>query len=517
MTTPSPQQQAAIDWVSTGTGSIFVEAVAGAGKTTTLINMLDKTTGYVSFAAYNKKIADEIKGKVAKLNLGNRVRVGTFHSFGLGAWRKAYPSVKVADGHDKTDQMIAAMDKAGVPLPKLIKSFVPKLISLAKQGAAGLNWQIDDDSKWYEIIDRHDMQEDIETDDPEQFEAMLKQGVALAQRGLKWHRAVGHGIVDFDDMLWLPTISGIRLFQVDWVFVDEAQDTNPLRRALARKMLKSNGRAVWVGDRHQAIYGFTGADNDAIDQIIRDFKCDTMSLTVTYRCPKAVVEEAQTVVSHIQAHESAPLGCVAHIHETTLAKMGADDVDDVMVMRKLEMTDAILCRNTKPLVKMAYGLIKRGVACHVEGRDIGMGLLKLVNRFEARSIDELIDKLSAYGEKQSQKLLAKGREVQAAALADRIETIMVIAEGCKDADCVRTKIMDMFQDSEHERKPTLCLSTIHRSKGREWQRVFLLGKNLYMPSSFARQEWALTQESNLLYVAVTRAQSELVYVDVEAS
>src|SRR5438128_1682197 len=101
MVSLSPQQAAVIGWVRTGTGSSFVRAVAGAGKTTTLINALAETEGYVDFAAYNTKIAQEIKAKAAKLNLGNRVQIGTFHSFGFGAWRKAYPSVKGGSEADK--------------------------------------------------------------------------------------------------------------------------------------------------------------------------------------------------------------------------------------------------------------------------------------------------------------------------------------------------------------------------------------------------------------------------------
>src|SRR4051812_27974484 len=93
---PSAQQAAVLDWVSRGRGSAFVEAVAGAGKTTTLIEVLKLTKGSVAFAAYNKKIADEIKEKVEPLGLGNRVRVGTFHSFGYAAIRKVY-SPKVDD------------------------------------------------------------------------------------------------------------------------------------------------------------------------------------------------------------------------------------------------------------------------------------------------------------------------------------------------------------------------------------------------------------------------------------
>ena len=56
--TLSPQQQRVVDWAANGRGSAFVEAVAGAGKTTTLIELLKATRGSVAFAAYNKKIAD---------------------------------------------------------------------------------------------------------------------------------------------------------------------------------------------------------------------------------------------------------------------------------------------------------------------------------------------------------------------------------------------------------------------------------------------------------------------------
>lgn len=514
--TPSPQQAAVIDWVRNGRGSAFVEAVAGAGKTTTLLHSLAEMDGYISLMAFNKKIADEIKGKVADRSnprsdnydpkiarLGNRLRIGTCHSFGLGTWRRAYPAVKIADGRDKTDKMIEALQ-----LPKQLHGFVPKLISLAKQSGAGLLWQVTDESRWYDIIDRHDLAYDVEADDVPGQPTWVERGVAAAIAGLQWHRDIGTELIDFDDMIWLPVISGTRFFQVDWVMGDEWQDTNPIRRALARKMLKPNGRAMFVGDRHQAIYGFTGADNDAIDQVVREFKCTQLPLTVTFRCPQAVVAEARTVVSHIEAHETAPAGLVGYSRHDEFMKLAT-------TQGELTPHDAILCRNTKPLVQTAYALIKRGVACHVEGHDIGMGLLKLVNRFDARTLDQLIDKLQAYGEQQSAKLIAKGRETQAEALMDRIETILVIAEGCKDADCVRTKIMNMFQDSENERKPTLTLSTVHKSKGREWQRVFILGREMYMPSKYARQQWQIEQERNLEYVAITRAQSELIFVEAE--
>jgi DNA helicase-2/ATP-dependent DNA helicase PcrA len=326
---------------------------------------------------------------------------------------------------------------------------------------------------------------------------------------LHMHREMATQLVNFDDMIYMPVVSGVKLWQNNWVFVDEAQDTNPARRALARKMLSPFGRTVWVGDRHQAIYGFTGADADAIDRITEDFKCASLPLTITYRCPKAVVEEAQKNVSHIVAHDDAPEGSVVEMQCKAFLK------DDVV--KTLVADDAILCRKIRPLVSLAYSLIQRGVACHVEGREIGAGLIALINHWrKVKTIDALRKRLEVYADSESQKLIAKGRETQAEAVRDRVETIYVLIDAQPPAtslDDLKRRINEMFQDSEHERKPTLTLSTVHKAKGREWPRVFVWGRDDYMPSAMARQVWQVEQENNLIYVAVTRAQRELILVN----
>lgn len=497
---PSPQQAAFFDFVSNGRGSCFLEAVAGAGKTTTLVHALQLTSGTLNFAAYNTKIADEIKAKVAPLGLGNRVRVGTFHSFGFGAWRYVAKNVKAGPeaAREKFDMTVEHLQ-----IPRALQGFVGRLVSLAKQGAMTIA-QSQDAHRFHQIIEHHDLAYEIED------EKLITEGVELAQAALQYHADVAYDIIDFDDMIWLPVISGCKVWQNDWVFVDEAQDTNPARRALARKMLKNRGRAVFVGDRHQAIYGFTGADSDAIDLITREFNCVSLPLTTTYRCPKAVVAEAQTIVSHIQAHESAPQGEVLNIDEDAFWKL-APTLHPVR--------DAILCRNTKPLVKTAYALIKSGIGAHVEGREIGQGLLKLVDRFDTKSSYDFRDRLLAFMEKECTKLIAKGKETQAQSLQDRVETILVIMDAnpaCQTVQQVRDRINQLFQDGDRESKPTVTLATVHKSKGREWERVFLLGENAYMPSPYARQAWQLEQEHNLQYVAYTRAKASLVKIAVEA-
>lgn len=487
----SQQQTGVFDWVRNGRGSAFVEAVAGAGKTTTIIEACKLMRGSVAFAAYNRKIAAEIKQKAIEQNLGSQTRVGTFHSFGFTAWRKVAPNVRL-DERAKQDAIAEQLC-----IPAELQNFVAKLVSLAKNSAIGLFGSPDDLSLWFAIIDHHDLADELE--DPKD----VPVGIGFAQRALALSREFAREIIDFDDMIYMPVITSCRVWQNDWLLVDEAQDINPARRALARKMLRPNGRAVFVGDRHQAIYGFTGADADAVNQIGKDFRCAMIPLTTTYRCPKAVVEAAREYVSHIEAHASAPEGIVRDAYESDLIGAG------------LTVNDAILCRLTAPLVKMAFKLIKNGVGCHVEGRDIGAGLVKLATRWQrVKTVDALAKKLEAYAEAEIEKLNAKGQEVKAEAVADRVETLQVLMEGCQSIPDLVAKIEGLFSSDEDGHEKTLTLSTVHKSKGREWSRVFILGFKEHMPSKFARQAWQMEQERNLIYVAFTRAKSELVLVTI---
>jgi superfamily I DNA/RNA helicase len=289
--------------------------------------------------------------------------------------------------------------------------------------------------------------------------------------------------------------------------VDEAQDSNPARRILARKLTRDNGRTFFVGDRHQAIYGFTGADNDSMDIIAREFHCRKLPLTVTYRCPKMVVDVARRYVKHITAHESAPQG------EVRTVPMGAWAFERPKV---LKAGDAILCRKTKPLVDEAYALIRAKIPCHVEGRDIGKGLLNLTQKWaRVKTVPAFLAKLEEYTEKQVAKFMAKkpAQEAKADAAKDQLETMKVLCEKKATLEQVRQDIMDLFKDTEAgEDSKDVTLSTVHKSKGREWHNVYVLGFKEYMPLQAAKLPWEIEQETNLIYVAVTRAQSKLVLV-----
>ncbi len=324
--------------------------------------------------------------------------------------------------------------------------------------------------------------------------------VKLCQEALK----LSNGqldLIDFDDMIYMPLAHRVRFWKHDVVMVDEAQDTNPARRALVRAMLQRGGRMIAVGDPHQAIYGFTGADAGALDLIARDFSCRHLDLTITYRCPRTVVAFAQKWVSHIVAAPTAPEGSVEKC-----------SMEQFLAKNDLTGDSAVLSRTTKPLVALAFAMIRLHRPCRIEGRDVGKSLSRLMTRWKVTSLTTLVDRLDTYLSRETTKLLAAKKEAKLQQVEDAVETVRVIIDQCLAEK--KTQVSDavayvdqLFGDDVSD---VLVLSTIHKSKGREFETVYWLDRANTCPSKWARQQWQQDQEKNLMYVAATRAKSRLV-------
>ena len=495
--TPSPQQADFLNWVATDKGSCVLEAVAGAGKTTVLIEAVKLTGGNVAILAYNKKIADEISSKLKARGIDwKQAQAGTVHSFGFSAYRKSFPRVKV-EGR-KVDDILERVCVQENAWAARYSQGIAQLVSLAKQRALGVVGSISDAKQWHDIINHFDL-----FSDDKDADAPIEDIIPFAQSVLRASNAQTD-IIDFDDMVYLPVLLKVRFWKFSWIFVDEAQDTNPARRALVRALLAPGGRVVAVGDRAQAIYGFTGADADSLDLIASDFSATRLPLTTTYRCPKAIVEFAQKWVSHIQAHESAPEGSVTGI-----------EFNDFFDRNNLDASSVVLCRLNKPLVSLAFNLIRRGIACKVEGRDIGNGLIKLATKWKAAvTLHGLETRMQAWREAQVTRALAQKKESIAQSIADQVDTLQVVIDDCRErrqdsVAAVVERIKGLFEDNI---VGLLTLSSIHKSKGREWPTVYWLDRAGTCPSKYARQEWQKEQERNLCYVAATRAMASLVEV-----
>lgn len=172
----------------------------------------------------------------------------------------------------------------------------------------------------------------------------------------------------------------------------------------------------------------------------------------------------------------------------------------------------VCCRNTAPLVSLAYSLLQRDVPVTILGRDIGAALAGVVKKMRATDIDNLLLKLGDWHVREISRAESTGRN------PERVEdqyTCLVFFIRSLDSDSqtipdLLAKIDLMF--SEETSNTKVVLSTIHRAKGLEYPLVFILDRSL-LPSRYAKLPWQREQERNLHYVAVTRAMERLVYIN----
>ena len=496
-------QKAIFTWVKENIGSLIVEAVAGSGKTTTLVEAVKHMIGDIAVMAYNKKMGDELKDRLK--GLPNAI-AGTCHSFGLRQLFKAGIRAQI-DNDGKVKNILTQLLTED---EKFMYGFIKKLVSFAKNDGIGIICPIDDKNVWQDIVEHHDMSLDNDSDEVFSQEA-YDRAIQLAIRTLQISNN-DRKVIDCDDMIYLPLLFNVRFDKYDWVLLDEAQDTNNTRRLLAKAMLKETGRFIAVGDPRQAIFGFTGADNDSLDLIQTAFQAVTLPLSVCYRCAKSIIAHAKQWNPTIEAFEGNPEGIVRSM-----------EYADLLTSAKgLNLTgkDGILCRKNAPLVALAFNLIRQGIGCRVEGRDIGQGFINLVHKWKVQNLNKLSERLVAYRDREVKKFLAKEQEDKADQVKDRVETLMVLIARCNEqnkhsvSDLV-SLINSMFSDanSKFTNPNIVTLSSVHKSKGLEWDRVFLLGREQFMPSKWAKKAWQKEQENNLIYVAVTRAMSELVEVN----
>lgn len=499
---PSPQQTSFFAYVDDPMGgNAIVEAVAGAGKTTSLVKAMERMAGLVFYGVYNTKMAKEAREKCGHLR---HVWVKTFHSMGANALRfnlerRIGHKLPEPDGKKVGNLVDAWIAEKGRNDLVEVGPTVCKVVSMAKQRGIGIPGLFADvEYEWLAMIEHFDLANDL----PEGFEDRMDIVVKLSQVILRRSNELAQktGQHDFDDMIYLPLLWGYRFKQFNWVLVDEAQDTNPTRRLMAERLLARGGRFVAVGDPHQAIYGFSGADNDALAQIGAKFRAKTLPLTVTYRCPKAVVRVAQQFVSHIHAHESAPEGAYSEVAYEQLVDL-------------LQPGDAVICRYNKYLVSLCFKLIRLGKPAKIEGRAVGDGLISLIGKWKVAKLDTLAERIVRWRDREYTKAMSKKNETKAEEIVDRAETVLVLIERAQEQNITtipafKDMIRGLFADGVADDKSVITLLSAHKSKGLEFPRVFILGLFELMGRQ-CFQEWQTEQEINLQYVAVTRAQEFL--------
>lgn len=483
------------DFVSNGTGNAFVRAVAGSGKTSTSVAAIsrlparrsgDIATQSIRFLAFNKAIADELQRRVP-----SHVTCSTFHSLGFSALKQVLGRDIKVEGRKVSKLVWNAINDRDNPDTQ----HIIRLVSLAKNIGIGC-LVADTPENWHEIIRNYDLQ----LDNPNVAVNIARSVLAKSNENRKE--------IDFDDMLYLAVMLNAPFSPLDYVFVDEAQDTNFIQIEVLKRCQKpwvsnhpdeqySPTRFFFVGDPAQAIYGFRGAGRDAIETIIRKFQCKTLPLSVCYRCGKSIIREAQKIVPDIQAWDDAVEGEVKRLEKYQPSDFVAGS--------------AILCRNVAPCVSFAYALLKRDIPCVIVGRDVGKQLIDLVKKMRAVGLEDLNDKLRVW---RNRELAVCEKENQSPdRIYDQFDCLSYFIDGLdEDSRSIASllaKIELMFVESNDRSR--VSLSSMHKAKGLEWDKVFILDREL-CPSRYAKLPWQLQQEKHLMYVATTRARLSLNYI-----
>lgn len=490
----TPSHEAIFQAIKDKKHNVMIDAKAGSGKTTTIIEGLKfvPNSEKCLFLAFNRSIAQELEKRVPE-----HCEARTLNSVGHRIWLKHLMregiiknarQLKLDAGknywiaRDLCEDMGWDRSRA-----TSAANVAKKLMQYAKAFAVGVivpdKWET-----WVDLMVHFDVRWD---DDRFGEEDVIEIARKAYEIGLKdWKR------IDFDDQLLLPVANRAKTFKYDRVLVDESQDLTKLQHELLNMLLKRNGQLIAVGDPHQAIYGFRGADSSSMTSLKERFDCEVYPLSVTYRCSKLITERAQRYVSEIESHDKAPEGMV-------------DDKRHAPEEAPIVPGDMVVSRTVAPAVRLCYALLQQRRRAQVLGRDIGKGLVKHVDDLKADSISDLLGKQAKWLEKQVERLTKRdASESTISQVYDKAECVQILCEGVDTVAELKDLIDEMFTGYQNSSTVTIC--TIHKSKGLEADRVWILNPQL-IPHPMARQPWEREQEHNLAYVAVTRAKSFLGY------
>lgn len=496
----SPFQEAIFQEAAVGKGHVVVLARAGAGKSTTAEEAIRRVpeTESVLFTAFAKKIFQEAQQRFAARPAPN-VEIAGINSYGFKVVRRSFPKVQL-DKHKayKLSDGIVGDGRQRGDYGKTAKKALVNTVRMMKETLTYDPDGIDTLMDKYEI----DAGADLDLTNPDVRGQFVQNAIRLLEA-----TKADTNRVDFTDQIWFPLILDLppgRLLY-DYVFVDECQDLSAAKLELTLRAVKKDGRIFAIGDDRQAIFGFAGADEEAVPHIITRLRAKILMLTISYRCAISIAEVAKLIVPDFESgaknpDETPKIGVVEEKHYN-------------MMLREAQPGDFILSRTNAPLVKICMSLLRAGKKAVIAGKEdaIGKALLQLIETAEkkgARTVIELQTWATQWADREVERLLSKRppREEEAEMVSDKVDCIDALSQGATSIREITEKIEDLFSDEDNETR-IVCSST-HKAKGLERERAWVL-RNTYMKRPG-------TQEANLWYVAVTRAKGFLFLVDLPA-
>lgn len=495
---PSKYQEAIYEEIRNGDKNIIIKAVAGSGKTTALVKSTTNIPkgSMAQCVSFSKEAVSHLSNKLAENK--SSANAVTAHSIG-------YRSI--------ASHLRAKLNVDGQKFTKLAEKVLDgykhrgNVVELANMVRVTM-LNIDNDNEILDLADNYNIEYpegnlDEKSNEQEKFffekedatQIFLSKLRLLLSEGEK--QVISDRVIDFADMIYIPVIWKTKKEAVDYLFVDECQDLSPMQISLLTSI--PAGRVLCVGDPCQAIYGFAGADCLSYENVKKSFNANELPLSVCYRCPKLVVDMAKEIVSYIEEAENAPLGVISKAYLDELPK-------------KVNIDDMVLSRKTAPLVSLIFKMYKAGIPARFVGNDMGKMFLKTIDRFtkyRGFSYERFQKYCNLYFERKIRNAQKKENMAQVNRLCDEMDVILTLHENIKATSLYEfiDKVSAVFDTN----KPGVKLLTVHRSKGLENNKIFLLEDGLPLRWKW-QLRWQFEQEMNLKYVGITRAKTELCLV-----
>ena len=455
---PTEEQSAILDFIATSRSNLMIRAYAGCGKTSTL-ELIDRasSTNPKLLLCFNKAIAEE-----ATRRMRPSTTVKTFNSLGHRIWAESVGKKlnlnpkkirdifsEIANAAPRSDRQ-ALWDNydavtSGVNMARAIGYIPPsKSLSTTDQLQSAMD----------------------ETPTPEAFALINKVLTTCIKQSYE-------GLIDFSDQVYMPALFAGTYPEFPMVLIDEYQDLSPINQAMVAKLCRRS-RQIGVGDEAQAIYGFRGADALSMPNAVERFEMDVLPLSVSFRCPRTIVENVRWRVPDFKAFRDG--GTISRSDD-----LPADD-------------SAVICRNNAPLIKLAMKMVCLGHKVDVAGTDIGAKVIRQLSKLGPESLTQA-QTLSAISDWEAERDSLDSKTAH-----DTAECMRVFALSASTLSGALAYARHLFAQSGG----TIRFMTGHKAKGLEFDHVYHLDRALLTGRE---------QDNNIHYVIDSRPKASLTYIE----
>ena len=541
---PSTYQQDILDFfLNNPQSNMLVNALAGSGKSTTACMLSEHSKTSDLYIAFNASVVEEFKKKIKN----PKTKVMTMHSLaysimlynveqeskdsgekpkGFGSQRsKRTVSLDNFKPHKILDEEITKRYGRYIEFAKrvFLKDNYVNLYNLCRLTLTDMSSNKDVSR----LIDDHVLflyygDEGYSAPDISEITSTLKILDTKSRQQFETQ-----GVIDFTDMLWI-TFNKLKYdnWEVPYwalytnIYCDEVQDFSNIQLNFLKFIKRTKGRYVFIGDFHQAIYNFAGANAQAFNQIPKMFApVETFDLPICYRCAKSHLSRVNREYGiPILPCDDAPLGFVKTIDKNKISEYA-------------KAGDMVISRKNKWIAEVVLDLARNGTPIFIEDKEMVVAIKRQILSSKCTSVGALkkfLQKVISNYNKKLFEIVSKnvregGHEeehleavTETNSKIDNTSFLLEILEGYLEHHASSDSVSKFsnFIDKLLNTTPSpncVRLCSIHKAKGLEATNVFVLNE-AKINYDFRNSKEQNIQEKNLSYIATTRAKEGLYLV-----